>query len=364
MKRRTFLIGTGTSAVALASSYPAPAIAQGIRELKLVTSWPKDFPGFDTSAARLAQAITGASGGKLVVKVFAADELVGAFEVFDAVAGGVADMYHSAEYYWHDRSPAFSFFAAVPFGLTAEEMNAWIYHGGGQDLWDELSAEFNIKPLLCANIGVNMGGWFTKELTSVDSYRDLRMRIPGLGAEVVRRLGGIAVSLPGGQIVAALQSGAIDAAEWVGPWSDLSLGLHDATKFYYYPGFHEPGTSLSLGINKTLWDSLHDDDRQVIQTAATAENCYAKAEFDAENAKALETLVKSHGVQLRKFDDAILQTIGKISEQMLAEIGDGDALIRRVYQSFLKFRESAMKKGEVTQSAYLHARRLAVPVGE
>ena len=209
-----------------------------------------------------------------------------------------------------------------------------------------------------------MGGWFTNELTSVDSYRDLRMRIPGLGAEVVRRLGGIAVSLPGGQIVSALQSGAIDAAEWVGPWSDLALGLHDATKFYYYPGFHEPGTSLSLGITKTLWDSLNDDDRQVIQAAATALNCYAKAEFDAQNAKALETLVKTHGVQLRKFDDAILQTIGKISEQMLAEIGDGDDLIRRVYQGFLEFRKSAMKKGEVTQSAYLHARRLAVPVGE
>src|SRR6516225_8529909 len=220
MDRRSFLTRAGVT-TSVAATFPAPAIAQSIRELKIVTSWPKGFPGLGTSAERLGRGIS---------------------EVFDAVSSGVADMYHSAEYYWEKRSPAFNFFAAVPFGFTADEIAAWIHFGGGQALWDELSAGFNIKPLMSTNTGVQMGGWFTKEVKGAESYAGLRYRMPGLGAEVLRRLGAVVVNLPGGEITAALKSNAIDASEWVGPWNDMVLGLHKVSKFYYYPGFHEPGT--------------------------------------------------------------------------------------------------------------------------
>ncbi len=357
MDRRTFLTGVGTVAAAT-STLSAPAIAKGIRELKMVTAWSKGFPGLSTGAERMARSITEISGGRLQVKVFAAGELVKAFEVFDAVSAGVADMYHSPEYYWMDRSPAFGFFTTVPFGLTANEMNAWIYHGGGQALWDELSAGFNIKSLLCGNTGVQMGGWFAKEITSVNSFKGLRYRMPGLGGEVLRRLGAIVVSLPAGEILPALKSGALDAAEWVGPWNDLELGLYKVAKFYYYPGWHEPGTAYNLGINKKLWDDLSAEDRRLIETAAVAENCYSVAEFNTKNATTLDTLTKDHGVQVRKFDDSILKALGKASGEVLAEMAASDPLTRRVYESFSKFRKSMMAWTDISARAYLNARSL------
>ena len=363
MDRRTFLTGVGTVAAAT-STLSAPAIAKGIRELKMVTAWSKDFPGLSTGAERMARSITEISGGRLQVKVFAAGELVKAFEVFDAVSAGVADMYHSPEYYWMDRSPAFGFFTTVPFGLTASEMNAWVYHGGGQALWDELSAGFNIKPLLCTNTGVQMGGWFAKEITSVNSFKGLRYRMPGLGAEVLRRLGAIVVSLPAGEIVPALKSGALDAAEWVGPWNDLELGLYKVAKFYYYPGWHEPGTANVLGINKKLWDDLSGEDRRLIEAAAAAEISYSLAEFSARNIAALDTLTKDHGVQVRKFDDSILKALGKASGEVVTEVSGNDPLTRRVYESFVKFRKSTIRWSELSDRAYLNARSLKFPFAQ
>jgi TRAP-type mannitol/chloroaromatic compound transport system substrate-binding protein len=362
MRRRKFLAASGAAAAA-ASSFPKPAIAQGVREVNLVTSWPKDSPGLGTSAARLAKLITDTSGGRLQVQMFAAGELVAPFEVFDAVSDGVAEMYHSAEYYWEKRSPAFSFFAAVPFGLTAGEMSAWIYRGGGQALWDELSAAYNINPLLAANTGVQMGGWFAKPVTSIDSYKGLRYRMPGLGGEVLRRLGAVVVNLPGGEIVGALRTGAIDASEWVGPWNDLELGLHTATKYYYYPGFHEPGTALSLGINKEFWESLSAEERQIITTSAAAENSFSVSEFNARNTKALEILIRQHGGDVKKFDDAILQALGRVSGEVMAEISQRDPLTRQVYESFISFRRSAVRWGELSERGYLNARSLKFPYG-
>jgi TRAP-type mannitol/chloroaromatic compound transport system substrate-binding protein len=247
MLRRSFLKGSIGASTAAASALSAPAIAQGIKELDLVTSWPQGLPGLGTSAERLAKRIADISGGRLRVRMFAAGEMMGAFEVFDAVSAGLADMYHSAEYYWVEKSPAFAYFCTVPYGLTANELNSWIYWGGGQELWDELSAQHDIKPLLASNTGVQMGGWFNKEITSVDSFKGLKFRMPGLGGKVLSRLGAIVINVPGGKIVNSLRSGAIDASEWVGPWNDLELGLHTAGKYYYYPGFHEPGSNLGIG---------------------------------------------------------------------------------------------------------------------
>lgn len=353
--RRKVIVG-GAIAAAV---YPAPAIAQGIRELKLVTSWPKNLPGLGTSAERMAQSITAASGKRIQVKVFGAGELVSAFEAFDAVSAGVADMYHSAEYYWQAKSPGFCFFAAVPFGLTADEMAAWIHFGGGQALWDELAAGFGVKGLLSTNTGVQMGGWFTKEVQGPESYKGLRYRMPGLGGEVLRRLGSVVVGLPGGEITPALKSGAIDASEWVGPWNDVVLGLHKVSRYYYYPGFHEPGTVLSTGINKKLWDSLTSDDRNLITMLAAAEYTTSLAEFNANNAKALQLLRTDESIEIRKFDDALLMALGKASADVVAEIGQQDPMTRRIYESYRAFRDLSMRWADIADLGFLNARALA-----
>src|SRR5436309_14011557 len=285
VRRRDILAGAGSLATGATLSFPAPAIAQGRRQLKMVTDWPEGSPGLQSSAERLAQRIGTASDGRIDIEVFPAGALVRPFETFDAVGAGVADMYHSAEYYWEQKSPAFSFFAAVPFGFTANELFAWVQYGGGQDLWDALSAKFNIKPFLCCNTGTQMGGWFTREVPSPEAFRGLRYRMPGLGGEVLRRLGAIVVNVPGGEITAALKSGAIDASEWVGPWNDMVLGLHKVSKYYYYPGFHEPGTVLATGINKKLWDGLSADDRNAVTAAANAEYTLSLAGFNETHAE-------------------------------------------------------------------------------
>ena len=361
--RRGMIVKAGAAAAA-AAAFPAPAISQGIREFNLATSWPKDLPGLQTSAERIGRAITVATGNHIRVTVFAAGELVKPFEVFDAVSSGVIEMYHSAEYYWERRSPAFNFFAAVPFGFTADEMAAWIHFGGGQALWDELSANYNIKPLLTTNTGVQMGGWFTKEVNSLQSYAGVKYRMPGLGGEVLRRLGATVVNLPGGEIVPALRSGAIDASEWVGPWDDMHLGLHKASKFYYYPGFHEPGTGLATAINKARWDSLTAEERGLITTVANAEYTYSLAEFNANNAKSLQELRQDKNIEIRKFDDSILKAFGEHSGEVMAEVGAKDPLTRRTYQSYMEFRNRYTPWSDMAERAYLNARSLPFSYGD
>jgi TRAP-type mannitol/chloroaromatic compound transport system substrate-binding protein len=359
MDRRKFLARSGLAA-GIAATFPAPAIAQGIRELKLVTSWPKGLPGLGTSAERMGQAITAASGKRMQVKVYGAGEMVSAFEAFDAVSAGVADMYHSAEYYWESKSPGFSFFAAVPFGFTADEMAAWIHFGGGQALWDELSAGFGVKALASTNTGVQMGGWFTKEVQGPESYKGLRYRMPGLGGEVLRRLGAVVVALPGGEIIPALKSGAIDASEWVGPWNDLVLGLNKVSKYYYYPGFHEPGTVLSTGVNKKLWDSFSAEDRAMITMVAAAEYTTSLAEFNANNAKALRQLSQDKSIEIRKFDDTLLQALGKATQDVLGEVGQKDPMTRRIYESYAAFRGLSTHWVDVAERGFLNARHLTL----
>jgi TRAP-type mannitol/chloroaromatic compound transport system substrate-binding protein len=357
--RRGFL-SHGGAAICATAAFPAPALSQGVRELNLVTSWPKGLPGLGTSAERIGRSITAASGNRIRVKVFGAGEMVSAFEAFDAVSAGVADMYHSAEYYWEAKSPGFSFFAAVPFGLTADEMAAWVHFGGGQALWDELGANFGVKGLLSTNTGVQMGGWFTREVRGPESYKDLRYRMPGLGGEVLRRLGAVVVALPGGEIIPALKSGAIDASEWVGPWNDLVLGLNKVSKYYYYPGFHEPGTVLSTGVNKKLWDSLSAEDRSMMTMVAAAEYTSSLAEFNANNGRALQELSQDKTIEIRKFDDSLLQALGKASQEVVAEIGQRDAMTRRIYESYVAFRNRSARWAELAERGFLNARHLTL----
>jgi TRAP-type mannitol/chloroaromatic compound transport system substrate-binding protein len=363
MDRRQFVAVASAGIVASASAFPKPAIAQGVRELKMVTVWPKGLPGLQSSADRVAESITALSDGRLKVKVFPAGQLVGAMESFDAVSSGLADFYHASEVTWAGKSATFAYFCNVPFGFTADEINAWVYYGGGQVLWDELSAGFGLKAFLCGNTGPQMGGWFTKELTGVDSFKGLRYRMPGMGGEVLRRLGAVVVTLPGGEIIPALRSGAIDASEFVGPWVDMAIGLQKVAKYYYYPGFHEPGAALSLAVNKKLWDGLGSTEKSVIEAAAAAENTRSLAEATASNATALQQLVKDPAIQIRKVDDTILQQLGKISGEVLSESSRKDDLARRVYASFISFRTAAVQWGDISERAFLNARALPYPFG-
>jgi TRAP-type mannitol/chloroaromatic compound transport system substrate-binding protein len=358
MRRRDLLAGAGSVAGVATLNFPAPAVAQGIRELRMVTDWPQGLPGLQTSAVRLAWTIGVASGGRIKIEVFPAGALVRAFETLDAVGAGVADMYHSAEYYFEKKSPAFNFFAAVPFGFTADELFAWIHFGGGQELWDALSGRFNIKPLLCCNTGAQMGGWFNQEITSLEALKGVRYRMPGLGGEVLRRLGAIVVNLPGGEIVPSLESGALDASEWIGPWEDVALGLHKVVGFYYYPGFHEPGTGIALGVNARVWESFGASDRQLIESVAAGEYARSLAEFNANNALWLRKLRDGGRVKILQFDESVLRASLQASNDVVAEASTGDELSGKIYASYQQFRASIMDWSDVAERAFLNSRRL------
>ncbi|MEZ5740329.1 MAG: TRAP transporter substrate-binding protein [Burkholderiaceae bacterium] len=256
MERRKFLrSAVVTGAGATAAAVAAPAISQGKKEIVVVSTWPRDFPGLGISAQRLCARIAELSEGRLVPKYFAAGERVGAFDVFDDVASGNSDAYIGADYYWKGKHPALSFFTSVPFGMTTVEWNAWIKFKGGQALWDELSGGFGLKSIPCGATGTQMGGWFNKEIESAEDLKGLKMRIPGLGGDVMAKLGASPVS-PGGQIYENLVSGSIDATEWVGPYNDYFLKFYEAAKYYYYPGMHEPGGGLNMAFNQKFWNKL------------------------------------------------------------------------------------------------------------
>ncbi|MGB5606149.1 MAG: TRAP transporter substrate-binding protein [Gammaproteobacteria bacterium] len=367
MKRRDFL-GTAGGGVVLAGSVltgcgqqqtndtMAPVAAQQTVNWKMVTTWPKNFPGLGTGANRLAELIGTLSGGRIQVKVYGANELVPAFEVFDSVSGGSAEMGHGAAYYWKGKSEAAQFFAAVPFGLTAQEMNAWLYYGGGMELWREVYAPFGLTPAAAGNTGMQMGGWFNREINSLDDLRGLKMRIPGLGGEVLSRAGGTPVSLPGGEIFTSLQTGAIDATEWVGPYNDLAFGLYKAAKYYYYPGWHEPGTTLECIINTAALDALPADLQSIVLNACRVVNQDMLAEYTARNNSALQTLINEHQVDVREFPGTVLQRLRSLSEEVVAEIADKDAMSAKVYDSYRSFRAQVVAWHDISERAYLNVR--------
>jgi len=357
MKRRDFIkTASAGAAVGVAGATAIPAVAQETANWKMVTTWPKNFPGLGTGAEFLAKLVQEMSGGRIEVKVYGAGELVPPFESFDAVSRGTAEMGHGAAYYWKGKSEAAQFFSAVPFGFTAQEMNAWLYHGGGMELWQEVYEPFGLVPTAAGNTGVQMGGWFNKEINTLDDLKGLKMRIPGLGGEVLKRAGGTPVSLPGGEIFTSLQSGAIDATEWVGPYNDLAFGLYKAAKYYYYPGWHEPGTTLECFINKQAFEALPPDLQSIVLNACRVANQDMLADFNAQNNQALQTLVTQHNVDLRRFPDEVLAKLKELSDQVVAEVAEKDAMSKKVYESFSKFREQAIAWQDVSERAYLNAR--------
>ena len=351
--------GATLAAAAAATSLSAPAIAQGRRELRLASGWARNFPGFGTAVERLGKRISDMTDGRITVRVFAAGELVPAFEIYDAVTNGVADMYHGVEFWWQGKSPAFNFYTTTPFGMTPMEIKTWVAYGGGQQLWDELAAQHGIKSFLVGNPGVQAGGWFRREINSLDDFRGVKMRMGGFGGEVLRRVGASAVLLPGGDIFPALQAGTIDATEWVGPWNDLAMGFYRVAKFYYQPGWHEPSSNCSAGINLKVWNSLSASDREIIKAACHIENDVMESEFKFNDTIALDRLVREHGVQLRNFSGDILRALGRASRDVVAEAAQKDALTRRVHDSYAAFFDKIRPVTESGDHAYLRARAMA-----
>jgi TRAP-type mannitol/chloroaromatic compound transport system substrate-binding protein len=356
MNRRDVLKGAAFGAVAAAGTVAAPAIAKERIEVNMVSTWPRDFPGLGTGAQRFAERVTAMSDGRIQITYYAAGERVKPFDSFDEVASGNAQMYHGAEYYWKGKHPGFAYFTAVPFGLTATEMNAWIRFGGGQELWDKLAGDFGVKGLMCGNTGVQMGGWFRKEIKSADDLKGLKIRMPGLGGDVMSKLGASPVSLPGGQIYENLVSGAIDATEWVGPWNDQIMKLYEAAKFYYYPGMHEPGAMLSVGMNKKWWDGLSKADQLLIEAAASMENDVMLSEYNAKNGAALKALVNEQGVKLRAFSDDVYDSFGEAADEVFEDVKKHSPLAKEIHESFVAARADIGAWAKISDQAYVSQR--------
>lgn len=337
-----------------ASSRPA----KKTYEWKMVTTWPKNFPGLGTGAEFLAQRIEAVTGGRIRIRVYGGGEMVPALEAFDAVSRGTAEMGHGASYYWKNKAEAAQFFSAVPFGMNAQEMNGWLYHGGGLELWRKVYSNFGLVPFPAGNTGVQMGGWFNKEINGVADLKGLKMRIPGLGSEVLSRAGGSPVLMPGAELFTSLKQGTIDATEWVGPYNDLAFGLHQAARYYYYPGWHEPGSTLECFINQQAWDSLDGELQEQVAVCCGRANQDMLAEYTARNPKALDTLINEHGVDLRPFPDEVLKRLGELSREVVADVADKNAETREVYDSYMSFLKAAREYHDVSERAYFKARAL------
>jgi len=363
LERRDFIkkatVGTAVAAAGVAAStFPKPSLSQGRMQWRMQTTWPKNFPGLGTGANTLAEFIGRASDGRLTVEVFGGGEIVPAFETMDAVNSGTIEMGHGAPYYWKGKVPATQFIASIPFGLNASEQNAWIQFGGGQELADKVYKQLGCKFFVSGNTGVQMGGWFNKEIHSVEDYKGLKMRIPGLGGEVVKAAGGNVVNLPGGEIPPALASGAIDATEWVGPYNDLAFGLYKSAKFYYYPGWHEPATLLDNFVNLKAWEGLSGDLQAIVTTANAYANLFVINEFNANNNASLNTLVNDHNVVLKKFPDEVLNNLGGLSGKVVGDLAAADPLSREVMESIAKFRSQSIAYAKISEQAFYNARGL------
>jgi TRAP-type mannitol/chloroaromatic compound transport system substrate-binding protein len=354
MKRRDFLkkAGVGAAAVA-ATTVNAPAVlAKKTYRWKMVTTWPPKLPVLQTGAERLAERIKELSDGRLQIQVFAGGELVPPLQTFQAVSDGTVQCGSGAAYYWAGKEPATQWFAAVPFGMNAQGMAAWFHGGDGLKLWEETYAPFGIIPRPGGSTGVQMGGWFNKKINSIDDYKGLKMRIPGLGGKVIAKAGGTVVLTPGGEIFTNLERGVIDATEWVGPYHDLRMGFYEAAKYYYYPGWHEPGTYLEYMFNKKAYESLPKDLQLIIDAACGESEVWTLAQFDANNGAALQTLITKHHVKVYKFPDRVLNALRPLAKEVVEEQAAKTPMATKVNESFKKFQKIVGGWGNISEKAY------------
>ncbi len=360
MKRRDLLTAAGAVALSGCAAEQTADCSEGNSESfdwKMVTTWPPGFPGMQTGVMRMVKQIETASAGRLKIKVYAGGELVPALEVFDAVSRGTVEMGHGAAYYWKGKTEAAQYFTTIPFGMTVLEMNGWLHFGGGMELYRELYADFNLVPFPAGNTGVQMGGWFNREINSIEDLKGLRMRIPGIGGEALARAGGTPVTLPAAELFTSLQTGVIDASEWVGPYNDQALGLQDTARYYYYPGWHEPGPTLECIVNKEALESLPEDLRTIVELAAATLNETMMAEFTARNAMALEDIEKNPDIEIRRFPDEVLEKLRDYVAEIIDELAARDPQAARINDSFQAYKARVARWTELSEKAFLDTRK-------
>lgn len=356
MKRRHLLSTAGAATAGVA----APAVAQSATRWTMVMPWPRNTPGVGVNAQRFADRVQAMSGGRIEIKLYAAGELVPPFQCFDAVQTGTAQLAHGTPYYWASKAPALQFFTTIPFGLTAPELAAWIQFGEGGRLWREIYEGFGVVPFYAGSSGVQAGGWFRKEINTVEDLKGLKFRIAGLGAEVMRKLGAAPVTTPPGEIIQNLLTGAIDAAEWIGPWNDRAFGLQKVARFYYVPAFHEPGPGLEVMVNKAAFDALGPDLRAIVEAAALAATAETYADFVYHNIEALGPLAAEDKVELRTFPDEVVRAMGRATAEVLDELAASNETARRAYDSFRSFLMKADAYGQRFDLRLLEMRRLVL----
>lgn len=320
-------------------------------EWRIVTTWPPNFPVLGEAVVKLSKDVEMMSSGRLKIKVYGAGELVPAFEVFDAVTQGAVQMAHGVAYYWAGKIPAAMFFGAVPFGFNAQQMNAWLYYGDGLKLWEELYAPFGLVPFPCGNTGVQMGGWFNKEINSVEDFKGIKMRIPGLGGKVLAKTGGTAMNVAGGEIYTSLERGVIDATEWIGPYHDYIMGFHKVAKYYYYPGWHEPGPTLEMFVNKDAFEELPPDIQEMVRTTSAKYNMLVLSEFEAKNNLYLKKILDESNVQLKQFPEEVLLKLKSNANIVLDEITQSDAFSKKVYENLVKFKSQITSWNNISEKA-------------
>lgn len=360
MKRREFVrnMGAGSLLAGGLAAHTVPVRAAKRYNWKLVTTWPPNFPIFQDGVKRFARDVKRMSNNQLNIQVFAGGELIPALQTFEAVSQGTVEMGHGAAYYWAGKIPAAQFFTAVPFGMNAQGMNAWFYGGDGLDLWHETYAPHKLVPFPMGNTGVQMGGWFRKPINSLKDLKGLKMRIPGLGGKVMAKAGVNPVLMAGGEIYTALDRGTIDATEWVGPYHDLRLGLYRAAKYYYYPGWQEPGPALELIINQNAWDELPRELQLMVQNAAQASNLQMLSEFEANNLDALHTLTNEHNVKVHEFPADVLKELHKFTIETLEEEAAKDETFKKVYTAYTTFSKNNDAWNAISEAAYARALKL------
>ncbi|MFL1895906.1 TRAP transporter substrate-binding protein [Aquimarina sp. 2-A2] len=319
---------------------------------KMTTTWPPNFPVLGEVAEKYAMWVDEASNGQIKIKVYGGGELVPALEAFDAVSNGTIEMGCGASYYWAGKTPAAQFFAAVPFGMNSQQLTSWLETGGGYELWKKTYAKFNLVPFIGGNTGVQMGGWFNKEINSVSDFNGLKMRLPGIGGNVLEKAGGAAILVSGGEIYTSLERGVIDATEWIGPYHDYKMGFHKIAKYYYSPGWHEPGTQFEFFINKQLHDALPPHLQAVLMSASKQAQVWVLAEFDKQNAIFLDKLINEENVEVREFSKQTLDALRAYTKEAIQEMIGNDALSKEVYKSYADFQKKATKWSEITEKAY------------
>jgi TRAP-type mannitol/chloroaromatic compound transport system substrate-binding protein len=318
----------------------------------MVTSWPEGFPGFGQGAQAFAELVNQMSAGRLTVQVYGAGELVEALDVFNSVSSGAVEMGHSVSFYWQDKIPGSALFTSVPFGMTTQQTNAWLNFGGGLALWRKLYAPYGVIPFPGGSSDQQMGGWFNRPMEKLADFKQLKIRIPGLGGQVLARAGAIPVNIPGHKIFTALKTGAIDAAEWVGPYNDLALGLHQAGRYYYYPGWQEPGTTLEFLVGQKAFDALPSDLQAIVSSAAAVVNAQMLDEYIVRNAQAYQILTQSHGVEVRHFPLDLLAQLRQLTDELLDEQSEKDALTREIVESYRDF--LAELSGYIDKGSYFY----------